>query len=164
MFESAHVNGSTASIPAILSDSSDDEAVLEEKVNDSGELKQAALKKKQEKKRKAAANVVEEKEAKSPFLKVFKDTCGKIESAAEKIASSFEASSATSHNNRVPSIAEALKMVKDCGVEEGTDIMHTVTFLIMQSDFREVFSLLETNAGRLHLLKKEHEKEMRKQM
>ena len=55
-------------------------------------------------------------------------------------------------------------MVKDCGVEEGTDIMHTATFLIMQSDFREVFSLLQTDAGRLHLLNKEHEKEMRKLM
>ena len=47
MFESAHVNGSTASIPAVLSDSSDDETVVaEEKVDDIGELKLAALKKK----------------------------------------------------------------------------------------------------------------------
>ena len=46
MFESAHVNGSTASIPAVLSDSSDDEVVEEEKSDDIGELKLAALKKK----------------------------------------------------------------------------------------------------------------------
>jgi hypothetical protein len=47
MFESAHVNGSTASIPGVLSDSSDDdEAVVEEKIDDIGELKLAALKKK----------------------------------------------------------------------------------------------------------------------
>jgi hypothetical protein len=95
---------------------------------------------------------------------VFKGTCGKIESAAEKIASSVEASSAPPQNSHVASMAEALKMVKDCGVEEGTDIMHTATFLIMKPEFREVFSLLETDKGRLHLLKKEHEKEMRKLM
>ena len=44
------------------------------------------------------------------------------------IASSFEASSTTSQKSHVPSMAEALQMVKDCGVEEGTDIMHTATF------------------------------------
>ena len=165
MFESAHVNGSSASIPGVLSDSSDDdEPVVQENIDDIGELKLAALKKKKEKKRKAANNIVEEKEAKSPFLKVFKGTCGKIETAAKKIASSFEASATSSKNNQVPSMAEALKMVKDCGVEEGTDIMHTATFLIMKPEFREVFSLLETKKGRLHLLEKEHEKEMRKQM
>ena len=165
MFESAHVNGSTASIPAVLSDSSDDETVVaEEKVDDIGEFKLAALKKKKDKKRKAANTIAEAKEAKSPFLKQFKGTCGKIESAVDIIASNFEASSTTSQKSRVPSMAKALQMVKDCGVEEGTDIMHTATFFIMKAEFREVFSLLQTNNGRLHLLQKEHEKEMRKMM
>ena len=165
MYESAHVTGSSASIPGVISDSSDDdEPVVQEKVDDIGELKLAALKKKIEKKRKATNNIVEEKEEKSPFLKVFKGTCGKIETAAEKIASSFEVSSTSSRHNQVPSMAEALKMVTDCGVEEGTDIMHTTTFFIMKPEFREVFSLLKTDKGRLHLLEKEHEKEMRKLM
>jgi hypothetical protein len=34
----------------------------------------------------------------------------------------------------------------------------------MKPEFREVFSLLEIDKGRLHLLKKEHEKETRKLM
>jgi hypothetical protein len=129
MFDSAHVSGSTASTPGVLSDSSDDDiAGVEEKEENIGEIKLAALKKKNDKKRKAAKIITEEKEEKSPFLRVFKGTCGKIESAAKKIASSVEASSAPPQNNHVPSMAEALKMVKDCGVEEGTDIMHTATF------------------------------------
>ena len=62
IFESAHVNGSTASIPAVLSDSTDDETVVaEDKVADIGELKVASLKKKKEKKRKAANTIAEEK-------------------------------------------------------------------------------------------------------
>ena len=95
---------------------------------------------------------------------MFKQTCSHIETSAVKIASSVEASSAPTQINQVPSIKEALSMVKECGVEEGTDIMHTATFLIMKPEFREVFGLLETNDGRLHLLKREHEKEMRKPM
>jgi hypothetical protein len=38
--------------------------------------------------------------------------------------------------------------------------MHIATFLIIKPDFREVFSSLETNEGRLDLLEREHEKEM----
>jgi hypothetical protein len=51
-----------------------------------------------------------------------------------------------------------MKMVKDCGVQEGTALMHTATSLIMKPEFREVFSSLETNEGRLHLLEREHDK------
>jgi hypothetical protein len=47
MFDSAHVNGSTASILGVLSHSSDDDvAVVDEKADDIGEIKLAALKKK----------------------------------------------------------------------------------------------------------------------
>ena len=60
----------------------------------------------------------------------------------------------------VPSIAEAMKMVKGCGVQEKTALMHTSTSLIVKPKFREVFSLLETNEERSDLLEREHEKEM----
>ena len=51
-------------------------------------------------------------------------------------------------------------MVKDCGVQEKIALMHTATFLIVKLEFREAFSFLETNEGRLDLLEREHEKEM----
>jgi hypothetical protein len=55
-----------------------------------------------------------------------------------------------------------MKMVKDYGVQEGTALMHTTTFLIMKPEFREVFTSLETNEGWLDLIEREHEKEMMK--
>ena len=149
MFEKAHVNGASALTPGVLSDSSDDEAVVEEKIDDIGEMQLAALKRKNDKKRKKDQLIIEEKEEKSPFLRLFKKTCSNIGTSAEKIASSVEASSAPPHINQVPSVKEALVMVKECGVKEGTDIMPTAMFLIMKPEFREGFSLLETNDGRL---------------
>ncbi len=92
---------------------------------------------------------------------MYKNTCLKIETATEKISTSIEASLA-SPCNVVPIIKEAMKMVKDCGVEEKTALMHTSTTLIMKPEFREVFSYLETNKGRLYLIEREHEKEMTK--
>jgi hypothetical protein len=55
-----------------------------------------------------------------------------------------------------------MKMVKDCGVQEKTALMHTATFLIVKPKFREVFRSLETNEGRFDLLDREHEKELLK--
>jgi hypothetical protein len=85
----------------------------------------------------------------------------KIETAAERISTSVEASSAPP-TNLVPSIAETVKMVIECGVEEGIALMYTTSSLIRQPDFRELFSCLQTNKGRLDLIEREHEKEMMK--
>jgi hypothetical protein len=57
----------------------------------------------------------------------------------------------------VPSIAEAMKMLKECGVEEKTALMHTSTLLIMKSEVRELLNSFETLEGRLDWLKREHE-------
>ncbi|TVU06718.1 hypothetical protein EJB05_49946, partial [Eragrostis curvula] len=35
-----------------------------------------------------------------------------------------------------------MQMVKDCGVQEVTPLMHTATFLIVKPEFREAFSTL----------------------
>ena len=93
---------------------------------------------------------------------MYKNTCLKIETAAEKISSSVEASSAPPPTDLVPTIAQVMKMVKDCGVQEKTALMHSTTLLIVKPEFREIFSLLETNEGRFDLLEREHEKEMKK--
>jgi hypothetical protein len=88
---------------------------------------------------------------------MYNNTCEKIQAAAERISTIVEASSA-SPGNVVPTIKEVMKMVKDCGVQEGTALMHTSTSLIMKPEFREVFSSLETNEGRLDLIEREHDK------
>jgi len=75
------------------------------------------------KKLKASSTATKEKEDKSPFFKLYKNTCSKIETTAEKISTSIEASS-TPPTNPTPSIKEAMKMVKDCGVQEKTVRAH----------------------------------------
>ena len=81
----------------------------------------------------------------------------KIESVAEKITSSVKASSASPLANLVPTIAQAMKMVKDRGIQEKTTLMHMAFLLIMKSEFREILGVLETNEGRLDFIEREHE-------
>jgi hypothetical protein len=57
---------------------------------------------------------------------MYKNTCLNIESAANKITSSVEASSDLALSNHVPTMADAMKLVKECGVQEKTSLMHTV--------------------------------------
>lgn len=154
MFGGAHVSGATASTPGDLSSGSSDDVQEIEKVP--LDVKLSTLQKKKDKKRKASC--IDEKEDKntSPFLRLYKQTCSKIEEGVDKITTSVEASSAPMHTS-VPSIAEAMKMLKECGVEEKTALMHTSTLLIMKSEVRELLNSFETLEGRLDWLKREHE-------
>jgi hypothetical protein len=74
----------------------------------------------------------------------------------DKITSSVEASSTSIMSPQVPTLAEATRMVKACGVQEKTTLMHTTTLLIVKPKIREILSLLETNEGRLDWLEREH--------
>jgi hypothetical protein len=109
------------------------------------------------KKRKQLSSPTEEKEEKSPFFRMYRNTCMRIESAADKIGSSLEASSAPPQSSPVPTITQAMRMVKDCGIQEKTALMHTAHLLIMKPEFREFFGALETNEGRFDLIEREHE-------
>ncbi|KAK3159697.1 hypothetical protein QOZ80_1BG0049940 [Eleusine coracana subsp. coracana] len=146
----AHVSGSSASCPGdIFSDeASDDDVELVpkpvEKDEDTGN--KGKMKRKEK----------DDKDEKIPFYRLYKSTCLQIGTAAERISTSVEGSSAPPTNS-VPTIAETMKMVKECGVKEGTALMYTTTSLIVKPDFRKVFNCLETIAGRLDLLKREHE-------
>jgi hypothetical protein len=65
----------------------------------------------------------------------------------------------TSHSltsPQVPTLAEAMRMVKQCGVKEKTALIHTATLLIVKHEMREIHSLLETSEGRLDWLEREH--------
>ncbi|XP_037418469.1 L10-interacting MYB domain-containing protein-like [Triticum dicoccoides] len=164
IFDKVHVTGASASCAGDISsdESSDDNAVPFEKPDDSAEMKLASSKKpKPSKKRKQPSNANEEKEEKCPFLRLYKQTCEKIETGVEKITSSVEASSAPL-TNHVPTISEVMKMVKECGVKEKTALMHTTLTLIVKPEFRGIFNVLETEEGRFDFLEREHEKEMLK--
>ncbi|CAO2209508.1 unnamed protein product, partial [Urochloa humidicola] len=167
LFDKTHVTGASASCPDDISssDSSDEDAAGAQKIADDDDVKLAALKKSKQgkKKHKDSSTATEEKDEKSPFFRLYKNTCSKLESAAERISTSVEASSVPP-TNQVPTIKEAMQMVKDCGVQEKTALMRTATFLIVKPDFREVFSLLETKEGMFDLLEREHEKELMKRL
>jgi hypothetical protein len=74
---------------------------------------------KKHKKRKAHSTIaIEDKEEKSPFLCLYKQTCMKIEEGVDKITTSVEASSAPPVTTQIPSLEEAMRMAKECGVKE----------------------------------------------
>jgi hypothetical protein len=135
-----HVIGASASCPGDIfsSDSSDEDTM---KITPNEKPKLAG------KKRKQLSSPTEEKEEKSPFFRMHKNTCMRIESAADKIGSSLEASSAPPQSNSIPTIAQVMRTVKDCGIQEKTALMHAATLLIMKVEFREILSALETNEG-----------------
>jgi hypothetical protein len=74
----------------------------------------------------------------------------------DKVTSSVEASSTSIMSPQVPTLAEAMRMVKACGVQEKTALMHTATLLIVKPKIREILSLLETNERRLDWVEREH--------
>jgi hypothetical protein len=155
MFGSAHVTGASATIPGDFSANSTDDDVQE--IQRSITNANLNTRNPNDKKRKASSSAsVEDKEDKSsPFLRLYKQACSKIE-GVDKISTSIEASSksVTSH---VPTIAEAMQMVKECGVEEGTAIMHTSSLLMVKPEFRELLATFETLRGRLDWLQRQHE-------
>jgi hypothetical protein len=143
--------------------SSDDD--VQEIENNPLDVKLSTLQNKKKKKRKASSSCNEENDDKntSPFLRLYKQTCSKIE-GVEKITTSVEASSAPPMHSTVPpmhstvpSIAETMKLLKECGVEEKTALMHTSAMLIMKPEIRELLNSFETIEGRLDWLKREHE-------
>jgi hypothetical protein len=84
----------------------------------------------------------------------------KIEEGVNKITTSVEASLAPLMTTQVPSLEEAMRMVKEWGVKEKTALMHTSILLIMKHEGREVLMLFETNEGRLDFLEMEHAKKL----
>jgi hypothetical protein len=120
------VTGATASCPSdISSDESDEDVAEVPKPPPNDDVKLAALKQKGKKNHKSSCTATEGKEEKSPFYRMYKNTCLKTESATDRISSASATSA--SPTNVVPTIGEATKMVKECGVEEGTALMHTTT-------------------------------------
>lgn len=156
MFGSAHVTGASACTPGDVSDNPSDDEVNEVDQNPSFVMLSGLQKQKGKKCKAPSSHGMEDKEERSPFLRLYKNTCSKIQEGVEKITSSVEASSTPLTSSQVPSIAEAMRMVKECGVKEKTALMHTATLVIVRPEIREILSLLETSEGRLDWLEREH--------
>ncbi|RLM91977.1 hypothetical protein C2845_PM08G13510 [Panicum miliaceum] len=112
VFDKAHVSGSSASCPGDISFddvSGEDDDMVPKPVENVNKTRNTG-----KRKRKGASTGAEEKDEKSSFFRLYKNTCQKIETAAEKISIIVEASSAPP-TNHVPTIAMTMKMVKECG-------------------------------------------------
>ncbi|XP_051192802.1 uncharacterized protein [Lolium perenne] len=164
MFDKAHVTGATSCIPGEISDSSDDEGlveVLESEDGDDAKAKDVSPKadkdgklkdekedgKKKSVKRKARYIDESAKEDKNPFLREYKVTLGNIN---EAVAATHAPTSAA------PTMKEVLTLMKECGAQEGTPLYFTATDLVMQPSYRELFVLIETKEGRLDWLQRKH--------
>jgi hypothetical protein len=114
IFSKVHVTGATAACPGDISSYESDEDVAEvPKPPPKDDVKLADLKKKGKKNRKNSCTIAESKEEKSLFYQMYKNTCLKIESVADRISS--VSSTSASPTNVVPTIGEAIKMVEECG-------------------------------------------------
>ena len=143
IFGKTHVSGSSASCPGdISSDEASDEDV--EEVPKPAEKAEKTVKAVNlwKRKHKGSSTGVEDKDEKSPFFRMYKNTCLKTETAAERISTRVEASSAPP-TNQIPTIAEAINMVKECGAEEGTAVMYTAFSALKNPEFRVLY--LSTN-------------------
>jgi hypothetical protein len=111
MFGSAHVTGASASIPGDLSDNCSDDEVHEVERSPSNIHLSTMLQQKGKKCKGSSSTCADDKEERSPFLRLYKETCSKIEDGVDKITSSIEASSAPYMTSHIPTLAEAMRVV-----------------------------------------------------
>ena len=52
---------------------------------------------------------------------------------------------------------EAMEMVRECGVEEGTPLFFSSSMLFMKAEYREMFASVQTKEGRFDWLGRVHD-------
>nr|BAK03599.1 predicted protein [Hordeum vulgare subsp. vulgare] len=58
----------------------------------------------------------------------------------------------------VPTMREAVRLIRECGVSEATDLFYTATrTVVMNPEYRELFALIRTREGRLDWLQRAHD-------
>jgi hypothetical protein len=137
MFRKAHVTGESSAIPG--EDAGEKEVPIQ--LDDGETVKKTTLGK-----HKMGAG---EKEKESPFFKVYNN-------ALNSLVSRADVRSSCGKDDSVPSMKDFLAMVRECGVNEGTDLMFTASKLAVKREHRELLAAFETSAGRLDYLQRTH--------
>jgi hypothetical protein len=89
------------------------------------------------------------KEDKNMFPQTYKSACNDLTAMAE---------ASSSDSNTVPTIREAVGLIRECGVSEGTALFYTATkVVVMNPGYRELFSLIQTREGRLDWIQRAHD-------
>jgi hypothetical protein len=139
MFRKAHVTGESSAIPGEEAGEKDIPIMLDA---DGEAVPKTILGK-----RKGGAG---EKEKESPFFKVYNN-------ALNSLVSRADVGSSCGKGDSVPTMKDFLAMVREYGVNEGTDLMFTASKLAVKREHRELLAAFETSAGRLDYLQRTHD-------
>ncbi|CAM0948921.1 unnamed protein product [Alopecurus aequalis] len=121
--------------------------------DEDAELAPSAMKKARLADRKVSSPMVAasttKEEDKNPVPQKYKKARTDLTVAAE--ASSCDSST-------VPTIREAVALIRECGVSEATDLFYTATITVaLNPECRELFALIRTKEGRLDWLQRVHD-------
>lgn len=150
MFDEAHVTVGTSAIPGEhiedltnLIEVEDGDDDVETNIVASQKSKEA------EKRRDAIVSAGPKKKQKNPTSQEFRYVPNIVAGST-----SGTSSSAVPTGHR---IKDVIKLAVQSGAKECSDLFFTATKLFMNADYRELFSALETNEGRLDWLNRMHE-------
>ncbi|XP_037422016.1 zinc finger CCCH domain-containing protein 43-like [Triticum dicoccoides] len=165
MFDKTHVTIATSAIlgehiedPTALFEVEDDNNYLELEDNNDLESNKAPGQKTKEVEKQRAAAI-----AASPKKKRKQQKNPKVQESRH-LANIMAGSTSVTYSTDVPrghGIKDVIKLAVQSGAKECSDLFFMATKLFMNVDYREMFSALETNEGRLDWLNRMHE-EMKK--
>ncbi|XP_048542151.1 uncharacterized protein LOC125521147 [Triticum urartu] len=155
MFDDRHVTGAESAIPGEIPLDKEDVSDDTDSAEDDDEVIKAKPKKQQ--KTKSCKDDFSAQDEKNPFVRMYKKASDAICVTAESIKEASSSSMARPPPPLVappptpvgPSMNEAMEMVRECGVEEGTPLFFSSSMLFMKAEYREMFASVQTKEGRL---------------
>ncbi|XP_047047592.1 uncharacterized protein LOC124652598 [Lolium rigidum] len=147
MFDSRHVSGAQSAIPGEIPL----EEITEVDDDDTDDEEDDGIKAKRRKRKSKGDDELTLLDEKNPFIRMYKKTTDAIRTTAEEISSSKTPPSLA------PTMKEAMVMVRECGVQEGTPLFFSSSMLLMKTEYREMFASVETMQGRFDWLERAHD-------
>ena len=141
MFSKAHVTGESSAIPEEEETGADKAAAIP--VDDDDDASRTP-------------NLVKRLkfsggEKESPFYRDYKTALTSLVSFGRG-----DAGSSCAKGESVPTMKEFISMVRECGINEGTDLMFTASKLAVKREHRELLAAFDTSDGRLDYLQRMH--------
>ena len=129
MFDDRHVTGAESAIPGEIPLDKEDVSDDTNSAEDDDEVIKAKPKK--QRKTKSCKDVFSAQDEKNPFVRMYKKASDAICVTAESIKEASSSSMASPPPPPVgPSMNEAMEMVRECGVEEGTPLFFSLSMLL----------------------------------
>ena len=164
MFDDRHVTGAESAIPGEIPLDKEEVTIDDESEDDDEVIK---AKPKKQRKTKSCKDDFSAQDEKNPFVRMYKKASDAICVTAESIKEASSSSKAhpppsppvapTPPPPVGPSMNEAMEMVRECGVEEGTPLFFSSSMLFMKPGYREMFASVETKEGRFDWLGRVHD-------